>query len=48
MDRKYKGWSMQEREREYARLKTEWTQTNAYDEKSYNAFVERIARELGV
>lgn len=48
MDRKYKGWSIQEREREYARLRNEWVQTHEFNEKAYDAFIDRIARELGI
>jgi hypothetical protein len=48
MDRKYKGWSTQERQREYARLKQEWTESHGYNEKAYNAFIDRITKALGI
>lgn len=48
MDRKYKCWTLQEREREYSRLKQEWAQTNVYNEKAYDAFIARITKDLGI
>lgn len=48
MDRKYKGWSIQDRDREYARLKHEWEQSHAYNEKACNKFICRITLELGL
>lgn len=48
MDRKYKGWSMQDRDREYARLKQEWLQTNRFNEKAYDQFIARITKQLGI
>jgi hypothetical protein len=48
MNRKYRGWTLQERQREYARLKSEWTNQNGHNEKAYDDFVDRLARELGV
>lgn len=48
MDRKYKGWTIQERQREYSRLKQEWTQSHAFNEKAYDAFIARITKELGI
>lgn len=48
MDRKYKGWSIQEREREYERLKQEWNLTHAFNQKAYDAFIARITRQLGI
>lgn len=48
MDRKYKGWSIQEREREYERLKQEWNLTRTFNQKAYDAFIDRIVRQLGI
>lgn len=45
---RYRGWTFQEREREYIRLKSEWLAKNPYDEKAYDAFIDRITRELGI
>lgn len=48
MGRKYKGWTMKDRLAEYARLKQEWVQANAYNEKAYDAFICRITKDLGI
>ena len=48
MDRKYKGWSMQERYCEYARLKQEWENTNRFNEKEYDKFIDQITKQLGI
>lgn len=48
MSPKYIGWNKQERQREYVRLKLEWSQENAFDEQAYDAFIDRIVKELGI
>ena len=48
MDRKYKGWTLQQRQAEYARLKQEWTEANGYNERAYDAFINRITKDLGI
>lgn len=48
MSPKYIGWTKQERQREYAKLKQEWEDKNLADEKAYDAFVSQIVKELGL
>lgn len=45
---KYVGWTKQDRQREYAKLKQEWQEENGHDEKAYDAFIDRVAKELGL
>lgn len=48
MHSRYSGWPLLARQQEYARLKMDWTKKNPYDEKAYDAFIDRITRELGI
>lgn len=48
MLRKYARMTEQQRQREYARLKREFWQRTGYDEEAYDAFIDRISRELGI
>lgn len=48
MDRKYKGWTLKERESEYSRLKQEWNESHAFNERAYDTFIARITKALGI
>lgn len=48
MSPQYVGWSKFERNKEYARLKREWTDENGHDEGAYNQYITLISRDLGI
>lgn len=45
---KYRGMTEQQRWQEYARLKREWERKNGWDEAAYDAFIDKIIKELGL
>ena len=47
MDKKYQGWSILEREREYVRLKQEYELRHGFvSEQDYHEFIAKISKAL--